>query len=85
MSAQPMSKAIRTHDILQRIAVVVLALGLIVGMALPFAGPAQAAEVQKVVRVGWYDSSFCYFDEAGRRCARAASSSPVAWPNTRTM
>ena len=68
MSAQPMSKAIRTHDILQRIAVVVLALGLIVGMALPFASPAQAAEDQKAVRVGWYDSSFCYFDEAGRRC-----------------
>lgn len=47
-----MSKATRTHDILQQIAVVVLALGLIVGMALPFAVPAQAAEDQKVVRVG---------------------------------
>ena len=23
---------------------------------------------QKVVRVGWYDSSFCHFDEFGRRC-----------------
>ena len=23
---------------------------------------------QKVVRVGWYDSSFCYLDEFGRRC-----------------
>ena len=22
---------------------------------------------QKVVRVGWYESSFCYFDQFGRR------------------
>ena len=47
MSAQPMSKATRAHDILQQIAVVVLALGLIVGMSLPFAVPAQAAEVEE--------------------------------------
>ncbi|MBQ1527253.1 MAG: transporter substrate-binding domain-containing protein [Lachnospiraceae bacterium] len=27
-----------------------------------------AKEEQKVVRVGWYDSSFCYMDRFGRRC-----------------
>ena len=34
------------------------------------ASPAAAAQApeQKVVRVGWYDSSFCYRDEFGRRC-----------------
>ncbi len=31
--------------------------------------PAYAQDPgQKVVRVGWYDSSFCYLDEYGRRC-----------------
>ena len=33
--------------------------------------PARAyaeEEKQKVVRVGWFDSSFCYYDKFGRRC-----------------
>jgi len=34
---------------------------------IPFNAIAQEAE-HKVVRVGWYDSSFCYYDEFGRRC-----------------
>ena len=28
----------------------------------------RAEDDQKVVRVGWFDSSFCYYDEFGRRC-----------------
>ena len=34
---------------------------------LPFSAGAQDAE-PKVVRVGWFDSSFCYWDQFGRRC-----------------
>ena len=34
---------------------------------IPLETIAQEAE-HKVVRVGWYDSSFCYYDELGRRC-----------------
>ncbi len=36
-------------------------------LVLPFSALAQNPE-QKTVRVGWYDSSFCYWDEFGRRC-----------------
>ena len=38
-----------------------------IAVVLPFAAFAQEPD-QKVVRVGWYDSSFCYRDEFGRRC-----------------
>lgn len=41
---------------------------LLAGFFLPFAAPALAEEGSKVVRVGWYDSSFCYWDDFGRRC-----------------
>lgn len=34
---------------------------------LPIAASAAQKE-EKVVRVGWFDSSFCYFDKFGRRC-----------------
>ena len=43
-------------------------LALLAGFFLPFAAPALAEEGSKVVRVGWYDSSFCYWDDFGRRC-----------------
>ena len=36
-----------------------------------FFAPASACAAEpegKVVRVGWYDSSFCYYDQFGRRC-----------------
>ncbi len=36
-------------------------------MLLPLTAQAQESE-QKVVRVGWFDSSFCYWDQFGRRC-----------------
>ena len=45
-----------------------LLLFVIVGIILlPIAGQASDAD-KKTVRVGWYDSSFCYFDRFGRRC-----------------
>ena len=36
-------------------------------IAAPFAANAQEEE-NKVVRVGWFDSTFCYWDSYGRRC-----------------
>ena len=45
-----------------------LLLFVIVGIILlPIAGQASDTD-KKTVRVGWYDSSFCYFDRFGRRC-----------------
>ncbi len=41
-------------------------MSLAVGMAMPLAACAQETG-QKVVRVGWFDSSFCYWDQFGRR------------------
>ena len=39
----------------------------VITLSMPAAAYAQEQK-QKVVRVGWYDSSFCYWDENGRRC-----------------
>lgn len=46
-----------------------LCLCLIVLLAIhtQFTASAQQSD-NKDVRVGWYDSSFCYWDEFGRRC-----------------
>ena len=40
---------------------------LIANLMLPMAASA-AQDDNKVVRVGWFDSSFCYYDQFGRRC-----------------
>ncbi len=42
-------------------------LSFLLALAMPFSASAQKTD-QKVVRVGWYDSSFCYLDDFGRRC-----------------
>ena len=39
---------------------------IIAALLLPMAAAAQ--QENKVVRVGWFDSSFCYYDQFGRRC-----------------
>ena len=39
----------------------------VITLCMPAAAYAQEQK-QKVVRVGWYDSPFCYWDENGRRC-----------------
>ena len=41
---------------------------LIAALLLPLAGAAEEAAGPKVVRVGWFDSSFNYWDKFGRRC-----------------
>ena len=52
---------------LRRMLISVLILSLFAVMLLPF--HAYAAEKErKVVRAGWFDSSFCYYDQFGRRC-----------------
>ena len=52
---------------MKRMLICLMVLALAAGIGLPLAGLAQAAE-PKVVRAGWFDSSFCYFDTFGRRC-----------------
>ena len=39
----------------------------VITLSMPAAAYAEEPN-QKIVRVGWYDSSFCYWDEYGRRC-----------------
>ncbi len=51
----------------QRILLVLLLSVLTVIMTLPLAARAQQRE-QKTVRVGWFESPFCYRDQFGRRC-----------------
>ena len=48
-------------------AIAFLLLAFIASMAIPLSAHAQEPE-EKVVRVGWFDSSFCYRDQFGRRC-----------------
>ena len=47
-----------------------LALSLALPAAVAAAGRSSSAQARtgKIVRVGWFDSSFCYFDSFGRRC-----------------
>ena len=52
---------------LKKAAAVLLLLALSLSAVLPFAA-AAGEDAPKVVRVGWFDSSFCYWDQFGRRC-----------------
>ena len=52
---------------LKTIGMILLTAALILGTALPLSALAEDAG-HKVVRVGWYDSAFCYLDQFGRRC-----------------
>ena len=56
----------RVHPRIRRMALLVLLLSLFLSIATPLTHAEEAD--RKVVRVGWYDSSFCYWDEFGRRC-----------------
>ena len=49
---------------------VFLLVSVIVGLLFPSTALADEEDDgdDKVVRVGWYDSSFCYYDSFGRRC-----------------
>ena len=49
-----------------RMIMIFLLLAFAVSMMMPLSACAQEPD-QKVVRAGWYDSSFCYWDQFGRR------------------
>ena len=51
----------------KRLIVVLLLLAMVISALTSFTVRAEEKE-HKVVRVGWFDSSFNYFDEFGRRC-----------------
>ena len=56
----------RAYRSMNRTGVMALLLLLICGIFLPPAAGAQEAE-NKVVRVGWYESTYCYRDQNGER------------------
>ena len=59
-----------TACFMRRLTVIVLC--FIIAITVFFPGTASAKEAdQKVVRVGWFDSSFYYWDQFGRRCGIA--------------
>ncbi|SEQ23341.1 diguanylate cyclase (GGDEF) domain-containing protein [Lachnospiraceae bacterium NE2001] len=51
----------------KKLIVVLLLLAMVISALASFTVQAEEKE-HKVVRVGWYDSSFNYYDEFGRRC-----------------
>ena len=52
---------------LKRMMIFLLLFAFFISFALPMRAEAEEKE-PKVVRVGWYESSFCYYDSFGRRC-----------------
>ena len=57
----------RVWSPLKKLLIFALLLALVAGLQAPSHALAQEA-ASKVVRVGWFDSSFCYWDQFGRRC-----------------
>lgn len=55
------------HRRLKRMMLALALAALAAAAVLPLSVFAQEAD-RKVVRVGWFDSSFCYWDQFGRRC-----------------
>ncbi len=55
------------RQIIKRIAILFLLFAVIIGNTSTYPIFAQEQE-HKVVRVGWFDSSFNYYDQFGRRC-----------------
>lgn len=52
---------------MKKIIALIVVIASLTGMMASISVYAKEAE-QKVVRVGWFDSPFCYFDQYGRRC-----------------
>lgn len=52
---------------IKRIIAYLLMAVVLVNILMPVSASADKQE-QKAVRVGWFDSSFCYYDKFGRRC-----------------
>ena len=57
----------RNYKKIKRIITVILLLSFVMSCLMPFQVYATEKE-HKVVRVGWFESSFCYYDQFGRRC-----------------
>ena len=57
----------RIIKITKRIMAYLLFAVILINMMNPCTAYAKEKE-EKVIRVGWFDSSFCYFDQFGRRC-----------------
>ena len=56
---------------LHRIIALILLAGILFGAVfMSFTKDAKASE-EKVVRVGWFDSTYCYKDQLGRRAGLA--------------
>ena len=51
----------------KRIIIFLLLFTFVINLFVPVTARADEPE-HKVVRVGWFDSSFCYYDDYGRRC-----------------
>ena len=51
----------------KRIIIFLLLFTFVINLFAPVTARADEPE-HKVVRVGWFDSSFCYYDDYGRRC-----------------
>ena len=58
----------RLHKNTKRRITILLLVAFLAGLFVPFRAYAEKEKEQKVVRVGWFDSSFCHFDQFGRRC-----------------
>ena len=51
----------------KRIISAVMVIVLLTAFIMPVRASADNPE-NKTVRIGWFDSSFCYYDKFGRRC-----------------
>lgn len=57
----------RDRKHIKRMIIILLLFMIIINNAIPASVHAESSE-HKTVRVGWFDSSFCYYDDFGRRC-----------------
>ena len=57
----------KRNQLLKRMILFLLLFTFVINCFIPASVHADEPE-HKVVRVGWFDSSFCYYDEYGRRC-----------------
>ena len=57
----------KAGKLIKRIIIIFLLMVIAADLIIPISASAEEPE-HKVVRVGWFDSSFCYFDTYGRRC-----------------
>ncbi|MBR2760442.1 MAG: transporter substrate-binding domain-containing protein [Solobacterium sp.] len=60
----------RIREFIKRISLITLFFAVMIGIAMPLPARAEGPADQPI-RVGWFDSSFCYWDSFGRRCGIA--------------